>query len=504
MKKDAENGSKAGSGKRRGSSDGSATLLAHGEPMVWLTGGGLALAMIMIIGLLVLVVYQGIFTFRPVPVVQVELHDGKVHLGEVTRRERYQPSEAVMERLPEAVRANAQQELKANEGWAWRRLIRTGNYELSGEHFDWVSDYEIAAETRPPWALVVERMTWGRFYGEPVAFEVEHPLVKADRSAAEAFASAHLPKSGGEILFRSGKDLLPLSGLSDDAVVTACVEVWRDPAAVWAQYQLHHDNVRERRAQRRVLEKRDTGRISHRGEAARLALRKAEIEADNIVQRYGEDSPAAVTANRNLEAQRIRQAETEALTHSEFLRVREEIHALNRENERYRMILKTTSGHEAVISLAEVVRAYPANRLSVWQKARLYVSRWGEFLADDPREANMEGGVFPAIFGTVVMTLLMSIAVVPFGVLAALYLREYAKAGPLISAVRIAINNLAGVPSIVFGVFGLGFFCYLVGGTIDQFFFQAKLPSPTFGTGGIMWASFTLALLSLPVVIVAT
>jgi len=116
----------------------------------------------------------------------------------------------------------------------------------------------------------------------------------------------------------------------------------------------------------------------------------------------------------------------------------------------------------------------------------------------------MEGGVWPAIFGTFVMTVLMSLAVVPFGVLAALYLREYAKAGPLISVIRIAINNLAGVPSIVFGVFGVGFFCYLVGGTIDEVFFQAKLPGPTFGTPGIMWASLTLALLTLPVVIVAT
>ena len=79
----------------------------------------------------------------------------------------------------------------------------------------------------------------------------------------------------------------------------------------------------------------------------------------------------------------------------------------------------------------------------------------------------------------------MSLAVVPFGVLAALYLREYAKAGPIVSAVRIAINNLAGVPSIVFGVFGLGFFCYLVGGQIDQLFFRAALARPsTFGTGG--------------------
>ena len=112
--------------------------------------------------------------------------------------------------------------------------------------------------------------------------------------------------------------------------------------------------------------------------------------------------------------------------------------------------------------------------------------------------------MFPAIFGTVIMTLLMSVVVVPFGVLAALYLREYARAGPIVSAVRIAVNNLAGVPSIVFGVFGLGFFCYIIGSGIDSVFFEAKLPSPTFGTGGILWASLTLALLTLPVVIVAT
>ena len=156
------------------------------------------------------------------------------------------------------------------------------------------------------------------------------------------------------------------------------------------------------------------------------------------------------------------------------------------------------------MEVSEIVRAYPANQIGVVSKVGIYVGRWFEFLMDDPREANSEGGVFPAIWGTVVMTLIMSLMVVPFGVLAALYLREYAKAGPLVSAVRIAINNLAGVPSIVFGVFGLGFFCYIVGANIDELFYAAKLPNPTFGKGGLLWASFTLALLTLPVVIVAT
>src|SRR5256885_7941832 len=101
------------------------------------------------------------------------------------------------------------------------------------------------------------------------------------------------------------------------------------------------------------------------------------------------------------------------------------------------------------------------------------------------------------------MVIIMSIIVVPLGVLAALYLREYAKQGALVRTVRIAVNNLAGVPSIVFGVFGLGFFVYFVGGTLDQLFFSAALPTPTFGTGGILWASLTLALLTVPVVVVA-
>ncbi len=138
------------------------------------------------------------------------------------------------------------------------------------------------------------------------------------------------------------------------------------------------------------------------------------------------------------------------------------------------------------------------------ERFRLYVTRLWEFIWEEPRESNTEGGVFPAIFGTVMMVLIMSVMVAPFGVIAALYLREYASQGPLVRIVRIAVNNLAGVPSIVFGVFGLGFFIYFVGGTIDHLFYPEALPTPTYGTGGILWASLTLALMTVPVVIVAT
>ena len=137
-------------------------------------------------------------------------------------------------------------------------------------------------------------------------------------------------------------------------------------------------------------------------------------------------------------------------------------------------------------------------------KLGFYGLKLWEFVSDDPREANTEGGIFPAIFGTVLMVLIMAVIVTPFGVVAAVYLREYARQGPLTRVIRIAVNNLAGVPSIVYGVFGLGFFVYVLGGSIDQLFFPESAPAPTFGTPGLMWASLTLAILTLPVVIVAT
>ena len=182
----------------------------------------------------------------------------------------------------------------------------------------------------------------------------------------------------------------------------------------------------------------------------------------------------------------------------------EELGALYAENARYHVVVRDVEGREKTLPIAGVVRGFLPNDMTWAQRMGLYLTRFWEFLWEDPREANTEGGVFPAIFGTVMMVIIMSIVVVPFGVVAALYLREYAKQGPLVRVVRIAVNNLAGVPSIVFGVFGLGFFVYVIGGTLDQVFYEDALPTPTYGTGGILWASLTLALLTVPVVIVAT
>ena len=168
------------------------------------------------------------------------------------------------------------------------------------------------------------------------------------------------------------------------------------------------------------------------------------------------------------------------------------------------LVITDAAGQAIDLRLADVLRIWQPNAMNSLEKILEYFGNLWLFLSEDPREANTEGGVFPAIFGTVLMVLLMSIVVTPLGVIAAVYLREYAKQGPLVRAIRIAVNNLAGVPSIVYGVFGLGFFVYFLGGNIDQLFFTEALPSPTFGTPGLVWASLTLALLTVPVVIVST
>jgi len=165
---------------------------------------------------------------------------------------------------------------------------------------------------------------------------------------------------------------------------------------------------------------------------------------------------------------------------------------------------RAADGREITYPAGNLLGVFASNKASFSERVGEMAHRISGFLTDEPREANTEGGVFPAIFGTVVMTLAMTFFVTPFGVIAAIYLKEYAKQGLMVQIVRVSVNNLAGVPSIVFGVFGLAFFVYYVGAGIDQWFFSDKLPTPTFGTPGILWASLTLSLLALPVVIVAT
>lgn len=265
----------------------------------------------------------------------------------------------------------------------------------------------------------------------------------------------------------------------DEEIIAEGTQAW--PALL---DRLHRSN--EIREQILELEQSAIGAINYRLERLRLKERRLEIDdelTDEVKQELDDE-------RKQLDDEyQLLLKETEELYHQI---ARDSISAT------------VMDGTEVKIPLSKVVKAWMPNAMSVGEKLGFYFKTLGQFVSEDPREANTEGGIFPAIFGTVMMVLLMSVLVTPFGVIAAVYLREYAKQGALIRLIRIAVNNLAGVPSIVYGVFGLGFFVYFLGGNIDALFFPEAAPAPTFGTPGLMWSSLTLALLTLPVVIVST
>jgi phosphate transport system permease protein len=233
-----------------------------------------------------------------------------------------------------------------------------------------------------------------------------------------------------------------------------------------------------------------------------LALEQGEIGVINREIASLEYHLKAVTGKDPADEQATKNRIAELRTAYDGLNAKaKQLRALQEDDQ---LIIRPYGGQERTISFGTVVSTTWSNELSWFGQVGTFFHHLWSFMVEKPREANTEGGIFPAIFGTFIMTILMSMAVTPFGVVAAIYLREYARQGPLVRSVRIAVNNLAGVPSIVFGVFGLGFFVYIVGGSIDSLFFSEKLPTPTFGTGGILWAALTLALMTVPVVIVAT
>ncbi len=330
----------------------------------------------------------------------------------------------------------------AGEAVGGERLqVKVGNRDLTGADFVWIESAQVRHRSFPRDAVALERLEWGNFYGTMVEL-----------------------RDGDQVL-ASGSE------------------------AVWQAFgPIHAEKMRQRKALRK-LETGPIGEVNRVIERQRLERRKLELQ----------NLPAAERARREADIARrtaAKEAEYEALAERLFAG-RERLLS-------YVLVVESTAGERQEIPVGAVVRAVRPNAMGTGQRLGLYGSRIWEFVTGEPRESNTEGGIFPAIFGTVMMVFLMSFAVTPLGVLAALYLREYAKQGALVRAVRIAVNNLAGVPSIVFGVFGLGFFVYLIGGSLDRIFHPESLPTPTYGTGGILWASLTLALLTVPVVIVAT
>ncbi len=392
-----------------------------GQIFTWLSGGALALSLLLIVGLLAILVVNGAGHFWQRDLVQVGLADGTTLLGIVFEQEEIPGSEP--------------------DSPATRIRLGVGNRDLGGADFAWIDEAGIVSRKVPVDAVLLERREWGPFYGRMVEL-----------------------RRGADVLARGSE------------------ETWR------AFGPLHQ----HKRAEFAAIEGIERGAIARtNAEIERLRLDRRRLDLD------GGADPGRSAREAELAA---RTTSAEARYESAATRLAELRETFLAET----LVVETASGQQREIAVGTVVRAVRPNTLGFTGRLRLALDRVWEFVSADPRESNTEGGIFPAIFGTVLMVFLMAVIVAPFGVLAAIYLREYAKEGLLVRIIRIAVNNLAGVPSIVFGVFGLGFFVYFVGGSIDQLFFPEALPTPTFGTGGILWASLTLALLTVPVVIVAS
>jgi phosphate transport system permease protein len=327
-----------------------------------------------------------------------------------------------------------------------RHLLKIGNRDIYGSDFTWILEDFFSDQSHPEMLFTAERREWGNLYGY----------------------LRTIKESGAEVARYDGNDKS-----------AEYLALWDNlESRIQRALDIHEDILQ--------IEKHEIGSINY--ELERLRLKERSLQLKNVT----ETAPFAEIEQRRKELD------------VEYEGLQQRLLDLYTEINRDSMTAEVANGKVVEIQIAKIVRAFRPNDMGIAQKSLHYIAKIWEFVSDDPREANTEGGIFPAIFGTVMMVMLMSLLVTPFGVVAAVYLREYAKQGFVTRVIRIAVNNLAGVPSIVYGVFGLGFFVYFLGGNIDDLFFPEAKPAPTFGTPGLMWASLTLALLTVPVVIVAT
>ena len=417
-------------------------FFASGTPWIWVNAGAVAISIIMTVGLLLLLAVNGLGHFWPKDLMLAH-YQQPIDSGEALQRE------IIGERIDrEEVSAERiiSSGIPVNESQLMyqRELVKIGNRDLNGSDFTWLLSDFLSDIRFPENLTAFERREWGNFYGYVREVkEAGNSIVMSDPASPQ-----------------------------DDAA-------WSELNLRVARALAIHDEIV-------ALERVEIGEVNYALERLRLEERGQELRNEATVE-----SMDAIAAER---------AEWDG--RYEILQTR--LNELYEEIERDTVVMLAMNGEETEINVSEIVRAYQPNSLHLGSKLVIYAQKLWEFLSDEPREANTEGGIFPAIFGTVTMVLLMSVFVSPFGVIAAVYLREYAKQGFITRTIRIAVNNLAGVPSIVYGVFGLGFFIYFLGAEVDQAFYPEALPAPTFGTPGLLWASLTLALLTVPVVIVST
>jgi len=440
------------------SSHAAKTHSPKGEVGVWFASLGLVIGLAMVVFLFGLIALRGFSFFWPVPVVQIELEEGSegafrgntTFAGVIASTQTRSLQEMVLDEegslsLEEGDEGGVQtQSLQAIAEYR----VFVGSRDRYGQSFRYFRENDIVDQRQPKDIIRAERRVEG-----------------------DAFFFAR------RIQFQDGSEV----SFENDAFESELDRVVRE--------------ARERRAQINRVDRGQIGPIN-------LEIRQLTLDLRYLNRIERTEGPLSEAQ----ESERERIGKRMAELNQQFEVLREQADALRQTNRAIVVHYVYPDGTAGQIQAGDLFRFYYPNRLGFVGRVQVAGIQVWEFISGYPREANMSGGIFPAIFGTFVMTLIMSIAVTPFGVITAIYLREYAVQGPLVRSVRIAINNLAGVPSIVFGVFGLGFFVYILGGTIDSVFYSQaqQMGTPTFGTGGILWAGLTLALLNLPVVIVAT
>ncbi len=401
--------------------------LNSSSPWVWMTAGMVSLCLVAVLGVMLLIGWNGLTYFWPSPVYQFEI---KTPSGTETAYGEIYGIESVSTRQLQEAGVTLQDPTQPTHD---RLMIKIANREREAHDFISVLAQNIVSQKALPDIAVIERAENGAFFGIPVGY------LHAGKLVEEGITSAFYQQK------------------------IAQADILRSEIANIERTEIESVNYRLNAL------KQDRKRFEQKGKVVPEWL---QDEIDVLELRY-----------QSIE---------------EVLMKRRSDLALDS------LVVKDRFGQSVRIPLNNVLSIWYPNAMS-WQDKLVH---WGHqvvaFVTDNPREANSEGGVFPAIFGTVLMVLLMSVMVTPLGVLAAVYLHEYAGKNAFTRVVRIAVVNLAGVPSIVYGVFGLGFFVYFVGGNIDNLFYSDALPNPTFGTPGILWSSLTLAILTLPVVIVST
>jgi phosphate transport system permease protein len=445
----------------------------QGDPFIWLNALALCICLVAVVGLVSLLVVRSVAYFWPAPVMQFNYPVGaasQVLAGQL-QREQWVATEVLNElgeHLPE------------EQVTTLRLLVRLGNRDLGGDDFRWLLQPHLSELSFPRDMVIIERRHGGPVYGYLMSL---HHAGKKDATEASR------PPPPGVVCapHDDGAALAALDGAALDA-----------GAALWRRFQ-------------DCIAKGSSLRRQQRSQATEIAelnrqlepLRRSEPDVQDLQAGHGPPAVSsglpAGTADAALFAARER-----ASLQARLRRLQANMLALREQLDRYEVIMRVADGREIPVAVESIIRAYRPNALGVVGKVRVFVDRIAEFLTADPRAANAEGGIFPALFGTVLMVIVMSILVMPLGVLVAVYLKEYARQGLLTRVIRITVHNLAGVPSVVYGMFGLGFFVYAVGGHMDQWLFAERLPAPTFGTPGLFWAALTLALLTLPVVIVVT